>query len=309
MSSINNIPDAISLVKSEITGAFRGEPIAVEYYEVPKSNKLVVNIHGTFGEMHWSTGKYSDFARSIVEQELASTVLYSSSRDWKKARELDKSYESKIATFQGKTFSDELEDARRVVREVISQAKKNLPEWEILEVTLHGNSLGGILAFYLAQEFSEISGIISVWTGLRTERWSVPILDTIPNVEELRKILWMYVGKFIMQYWTLDDTFSEEAFQTFYEAVWTQQKSSIEYTWVDHWFKTINGEASEKVFQTVTHQLIQYLETAELSGGSISLETPSEGIKLQRKYADLTKRLVAHAGEGFRVSLEDQGDF
>ena len=52
MSSINNIPDAISLVKSEITGAFRGEPIAVEYYEVPKSNKLVVNIHGTFGEMH-----------------------------------------------------------------------------------------------------------------------------------------------------------------------------------------------------------------------------------------------------------------
>lgn len=48
MSPIDHVPETILPIKSTITGAFQGEPIAMEYYEAPKSNKLVVNLHGTF---------------------------------------------------------------------------------------------------------------------------------------------------------------------------------------------------------------------------------------------------------------------
>lgn len=120
--------------------------------------------------MHGSSGKYAELAKDIAGHELASTMLYSSSRDWKRAGELDDSYDSKIATFQGKTFAEELEDARRVVADGISRARKRLAEGEELEVTLNGNSLGGILAFYLAREFPEIKAIVTVGTGLRIEK-------------------------------------------------------------------------------------------------------------------------------------------
>jgi esterase/lipase len=146
-------------------------------------------------------------------------MLYSSSRNWKKAQELGDSYESKIATFQGKTFADELEDARRVVAQAVQNSKKQLQGDEELEVILNGNSLGGIIAFYLAREFPEIKAIVTVGTGLRTEKGDVPILDTFPDAEEVRNTLANYRGKFIMQFGTADTVFSQESFEDLFETV------------------------------------------------------------------------------------------
>ena len=219
MSQIDTLSETVLPVKSSIAGAFRNEPILTEYYEVPNSSRLVINIHGTFGNMHGSSGKYAELAKEIAGSELAGTLLYSSSRDWEKSGQLDDSYASKIEIFKGKTFADELEDARRAVRAGIDTAMKTLPAGKKLEVTLHGSSLGGILALYLAREFPEIRAIVSVGTGLRTEPFDVPILDTIPSEEELREVFASYDGKFLMQYGTLDDTFSEEAFESLFQAV------------------------------------------------------------------------------------------
>lgn len=127
MSQIDNAPESVPPIRSSIAGAFRNEPILTEYYEVADSNRLVVNLHGTFGNMHGSTGKYGELAKEVAVHKIANTLIYSSSRDWEKSGQLDNSYASKIETFRGKTFADELEDARRVVRDGIDRAKKNLP--------------------------------------------------------------------------------------------------------------------------------------------------------------------------------------
>jgi dienelactone hydrolase len=309
MSQIDNVPESIVPIKSTMTGAFRGQPVHMEYYGAPKSNKLVVNLHGTFGDIHWGSGKYAELARGIAGKGLANTMLYSSSRDWKKAQELSDSYESKIATFQGKTFADELEDARRVVAQAVQNSKKQLQGGEELEVILNGNSLGGIIAFYLAREFPEIKAIVTVGTGLRTEKGDVPILDTFPDEEEVRNTLANYKGKFIMQFGTADTVFSQESFEDLFETVWTEEKSYVCYVWVDHSFKSVDGEPSKEIYQTATNQLEQLLETGELVEGEIRLTPPSKVIAAQDRYARLTQRLVDHIGGNVRVSMEDEKQF
>ena len=307
MSSIDHTPEILKPKQSTIVGAFQNEPISIEHYEVPGSNKLVINLHGTFGNMHGSSGKYQDFATDISWNELAHAVLYSSSRDWTKAKKLDDSYESKIAIFQGKTFTEELEDARRVVSESIRRLKDSLSEGAKIEVTLNGNSLGGILAFYLAQEFPEIQAIVSVGTGLRTEMWSVPILSTFPDIDSLKEVLSAYTGKFLMQFGTNDNIFSEKSFEALFQAVWTEQKSYVRYIWVDHSFKSVNGESSEKIYQTATDQLKYLLQTGELIQGELRLDTPSQTKALEARYAQMTNDLVALTGNPHaRVSLEDE---
>ncbi len=296
-------------IKSSILGAFQGEPIAIEFYAAPQSNQLVVNLHGTFGDMHGSSGKYADLAKDIAGHGLASTVLYSSSRDWKKAGELGDSYDSKIAIFQGKTFAEELEDARRVVADAIQTARKQLPGGEGLEVTLNGNSLGGILAFYLASEFSEVKAIVTVGTGLRTEKGNVPILDTFPEESDIKGVLSVYAGKFMMQFGTADNVFSQESFEALLNAVWAEYKSYVCYVGVDHSFKMIDGEYSKEIYQTATQQLKQLLETGGLVEGEIRLVAPSKATATQERYAQLTQKLVAHAGGDVRVSMEDEKQF
>jgi hypothetical protein len=75
---------------------------------------------------------------------------------------------------------------------------------------------------------------------------------------------------------------------------------------VDHPFKSVHGEPSDLVFQTVTSQLKHFLETGELAQGEVRLETPSEIRALREKYAELTEMLVAKAGGGVRVSMDDE---
>ena len=186
------------------------------------------------------------------------------------AEESDGSYEARMETFRGKTFEDELADARAVVADMVTNSERDfgVPSDE-LEITFHGNSLGGIIAFYLASEFSQVKAIATVGTGLRLAPTDVPILNTFPPVEEVRAKLAAFKGKFHMQYGTEDDTFTQDAFADLYAAVTNaEEKTKREYVGVDHPFKSVFGKKDSRVFAEVINQASGYLKTGKFEDGT-----------------------------------------
>lgn len=229
--------------------------IKINTFKVPNNNKIVINIHGTFWSMNWWNNKYVNFAQNLQDDDVANVVLYESSR---KNIEIDSSltdrYKQKQAKFIWKTFTDELEDARRVLHDTIKNSKELF--WidsQNLEITLNWNSLWWIIAFYLACEFREVKNIVSVWTWLRLEIKDVPILDTFPDIAELKDKLESFKWRYVSYYWTEDDVFTRQSFVDLFNLVWSDNsnKSEIKMIWVDHTFWKIWWEVSDLPYKQV----------------------------------------------------------
>ncbi len=262
--------------------------IKISSFPCENNDNIVINIHGTFWSLTGSNNKYLNFAENLQQNQLTWSVLYASSRkDWEIDTTVTDRYKQKQARFLWKTFHDELEDARRVVMWVIENASKNFGiQREKLKITLNGNSLWGILAFYLASEFPEIKNISTVWTWLRLEIKDVPILNTFPDASEIIQKLQGFRWKFLMQYWDKDDVFTPEAFESFYKNVGTQEKSFLHMLWVDHTFWKVSWETSSTPYKQVFESLKTLLKTWELVSGELNMHT-----EVQQAVSD-TKWLV-----------------
>lgn len=229
--------------------------IKINTFRVENNPNIVINIHGTFWSLKWWNDKYLKFAESLQEDKISNTVLYASSRI---NADIDPNitdrYKQKQARFIGKTFSMELEDARRVIKDTIENSEKLfwIKKWD-LKITLNWNSLGWILAFYLASEFTQVKNIVSVWTWLRLDIKDVPILDTFPDISELWAKISNFKWKYLMYYGSLDDVFTEQSFFDLIDLVWSskENKSSMFLIWVDHTFWKILWEESELAYKKV----------------------------------------------------------
>lgn len=181
-----------------------------------------------------------------------------------------------METFRGKTFEDELADARTVISDLVSNSReyfKTAPE--TLKIVLHGNSLGGIIAFYLAAEFPQVTAIFTVGTGLRLEPKDIPILSTFPKAEDVRKMISEFRGDYVLECGTADDVFSQESFEDLFEAARPNAKRAffLKYEGVDHSFKSVDGEKYPQVFDEVTERVISYLEGKAPESGKIVFDT------------------------------------
>lgn len=305
----NLTPETPSPVRYELPGSFKNQSVQVERLAVLGSHRVFVNLHGTYGIMHGNSGKYGELARRVADEKLANAVVYSTSRDWEMSEKSDGSYEARMESFRGKTFNDELADARTVIADLVTNSQRDfgVPA-DKLEITLHGNSLGGIIAFYLASEFPQVKAIATVGTGLRLATTDAPILSTFPAAEEVRAKLAAFKGKYLMQYGTEDDVFGQDAFQDLYSSVTgAEEKSSICYAGVDHPFKSVDGEKAPEVFAKVIEQATEYLKTGRFASGMLFFDPPSEMEAIVEKYEKLTAALVASTGNpAARVSGEDE---
>jgi hypothetical protein len=247
-----------TIVKTHtIEWTYWDKEIKINTFPINWNKHVVINIHGTFWSLKWWNDKYLNFATKLQEENISNVILYSSSR---KDVEIDTSitdrYKQKQAKFIWKTFSDELEDSRRVVVDTINNSKELFwVESKDLEITLNWNSLWGIIAFYLASEFPQVKNISTVWTGLRLDIKDVPILDTFPNIEELEEKLKSFNWNFLMNYWSEDDVFTPEAFSDFYQKVWTNEKSFVQLIWVDHTFWKVWWELSVLPYKEIFSNL------------------------------------------------------
>lgn len=256
-----------------LEGSFWDKKIDCSVYPKMGSKKVVVNIHGTFWNKSGTNGKYENFAEELQDAEVSS-ILYGSSRkseiDWS----ISDNYERKKASFEGKTFEDELADAREILRHTIENSDKLLwvPSQE-LEITLNGNSLWGILAFYLAREFPQIRAISSVGTGLRLEKSDVPILSSLPDSDELQKVVSEFSGKYTMHEALNDRTFSFEAYDELYNTLSTTNKNRIKYTGVNHSFRKVWDTESTTPYEKVLERLMVLIDDKELIDRTIDLES------------------------------------
>lgn len=239
----------------EIPGSYGDSIIKISHFYGENNPNIIINIHGTYGSMNGWNNKYLNFARQLKSHNIANVVLYESSR---KAIEPDSNetdrYKLKQAHFIGKTFFDELEDARRVLQNTLDQSQALFGiEKNKCKIILNGNSLWGILAFYLAHEFSQVKAIVSVWTGLRLEIKNVPILDTFPNIHKLKEKLQSFTGKYVCYYGTDDDIFTKESFFQLLDTVGNKKtdKSIIEMPGVDHSFGKVNWEISHTPYNEI----------------------------------------------------------
>jgi hypothetical protein len=256
-----------TLTKSHmIEWIYWDKEIKINTFPVKWNKNVLINIHGTFWSLKWWNNKYLDFASKLQENSISNVVLYESSRkDLPIDDKVTDRYKQKQAKFIWKTFLNELEDARRVIIDSIKNSEEVY--WvnsEELEIILNWNSLGWILAFYLASEFPQVKNISTIWTWLRLDIKDVPILDTFPDITELEEKLELFKWRFLMNYWSEDDVFTSDAFSDLYKKVWTKEKSFVKLLWVDHTFWKVGWELSKRPYKEIFTNIQILLEKWEL---------------------------------------------
>lgn len=302
----SNIPENPSQILT-LPWAFGGFPVELEVFPIKNNPQVLVNLHGTFGSRRWGDGNYARLAEGIQDESLASVVLYWSSRkptetQWKLT------YDEKQKLFEWKTFEQEVDDARNVLKHIVTNS--NALFWvdaEKLEITLQWNSLWGILAFYVASEFPQVKNIVTVWTGLRTEKWAVPILDTFPPKEELLTKVWQFQGNYYMAYGTNDAVFSQEAFDALYQGVTaSRQKGFWKFLGVDHSFSGVDGVESSQPYEQVIENTKALFEKWAIPTTEFVFGVPKATTKVQEIDARV-QALTTKAGFGVADIFEDVG--
>ncbi|MBI4335632.1 MAG: hypothetical protein HY589_03145 [Candidatus Omnitrophica bacterium] len=164
-----------------VGAAAKNVPIKALVRRNPKSRKVVICHHGLAGlAAHRAAGWISERVGPK-----ASIVTFTSSRLGERIPDEQLSHEvmdrmfGKIGAPEAKTFAQEVEDLRQVVRGTIEFFKaKGVPEDE-LEITLVGTSLGGQAASQVAADFPEVTTLMMLTaspetfsgSGLPPDQW------------------------------------------------------------------------------------------------------------------------------------------
>lgn len=246
--------------ETKILGSFWNQMMDVLLCESNNSKRIIINIHCLYGTMRWSADKQFRMAQFFAENNIANTILYASSR--KEVESLLPKKIARVRAFVWKTFLQELQDAIIIVENFA----KNYDE-----IVIVGHSLGGVLAFYLAEKFANISTIVTVWTWLRSEKADMPILDTFPEEVEIIEKLQKFQGRYLMCSDSEDVIFSFEKFTKFFENVSAKEKVHLHYIWVDHNFNKLYEERSNKPFDNVIKKIAHFINEQSIKSESIEL--------------------------------------
>ena len=243
-------------IEFNLKWSFWEKEIKGVFYLVPWNKKVVVNIHWLYWSRKWTDDKYIKFVEKFQDKWISSSLFYSSSRLNVENDDSLWKFENKQKKFFWKTFGNELDDAKIVLNYILKNSVDFL--WikqEDLEITLNWNSLWWMISFYLAEEFSQVKNISTVWTWAWLDLGQIPIIDTLPQTEIFLEKVSDFEWNFLMNEAWLDDIFTKEAYNKLFEASLKANKSRILFDWVDHSFKLLNWEKSvlpyEKIFKNV----------------------------------------------------------
>jgi len=237
---------------------------------------VVVNFHGSFGHLEGSGGKYRLFAEALSGQTGVHVALFETSRTPGDFPEIADPFLKRVASFRGKTFAQELEDARRLLRTVVNQSKPLFGIAEAdLELALCGNSLGAYLCLCLASEFSQVKWIAGAGAGLRDLQPSDSannLATTLPPRHELEALAACFRGPVLGAHGTLDDVFSRQDFERYMQAFTSASgRGTCVYEGGDHSLSLAHGAPSAEPYARFAQALLRMLETNT---------PPSESVRL-----------------------------
>lgn len=222
-----------------------------------KSDVFYIFFHGSFSTT--LKKRYFELANKLTEESIGNVLLFETSRvipafDTKATTD---DFEKYRATFDGKTFADELADMQTLfaffMKTYVAKAKHP-------KVRIVGISLGGTLSSFLIPDYKDvITDIFYLGSGVTTKNRSLSLIADYPTKAQLLKHFAAYTGNITLIQGTADTTVpQEEAREIIFAAEKAQQRTLILLSGVDHRFMFVNGEYKE---EDLNQKLLEIIAT------------------------------------------------
>lgn len=210
-------------------------PVTIDYspghYSTRRPAPFLIFVHGF--PSHKDIGQNKEASEGIVKEGIASTVRYSSSRQWELWKAAGKDLEKKMAAFAGKEYQQEFEELKSVISYVNQRFH---PEQLYLSGTSYG---GGLAALLCGEEIPNLEKVLLSCPHIdpewrKKEDWGC--YRSFPPKEKFLEAIARYQGKLqiihssediIVPFWQ-----SEELFK----AATTSDKELIALPGRDHVF-------------------------------------------------------------------------
>ena len=232
---------------------FEGLPISVREIVAPDSNRLVIYAHGSFDEMDGHYGYYTRLFNQMADENIASFVQLNTARRpcyW------NGSYKDVIDAFRGKTILEEYTDVYKVIKESLKRLQNLVSDPQKAEITLLGLSLGGTIMTLNAYQFPQVSKLMVLSSGCRTQNKGLPMMDTYPEAEIIKNAASDFKGEVVhvsaKHDQVVPNKFQDELYSSF--PIGHKRREIIEDT--DHIYSGKKDHLSEKIMDFITRKLI-----------------------------------------------------
>ena len=237
-------------------GSYGNKKIIGRYIKSNKNN-LTIFIHGSYSTT--LKDKYFNLVKSIKKQKLTDVVLFETSREISYQNRIKQniSHEKYSATFDKKTFADELSDVKEVVKYSVRHfrlVRKKNPNLHFV-----GISLGGILQSLLISKYKKyLRSVILLGSWSRTNYLNRPILSSMPdksktlsNYENFNGLLTIIHG---IEDKSINPKYSNIIFSHVKKA---RYKQMILIKGADHRFTMIDGKPCEEKLSNIVLNIIK----------------------------------------------------
>ncbi len=240
-------------ISIEIPGTLHApgdRPIQLEIDAKPrklgKDHRVLVCVHGS----HSSGFEYADVAAALGSSgESVARISTSRHHDFNPTGEQpfasDDGSDYRTTGFQGKTYSMEVEDVRRALKELVQRSE----EWfgvpaNRLRFDLLGTSLGATIVAELAEEFgAQTDQLILASPPSHVEEPGVSVLDTFPNPEVFLGPLAAFSGEVTVVRGEQDPLISHEDTQAYVQA--SPSATFVEIPGAGHTFGLFDFEQTD----------------------------------------------------------------
>ncbi len=232
-------------------GTFASKEVVFDLFTITENNKLIIFFHGCCGTVYeQNPTTYQLLSELLVSDGSASCAIFENSRRLRKT-EIPPDmefFEFASEAFGGKTFEQELQDARNTVEYLLEQyAKVNKNEPELYFI---GFSLGGLIASILSSEYP-VKGTMLFGSASRFEIMEgLPILGEQHRQDEVQELVKKKAASITSPVMIIRGTQDDlAAHQDSVELLTYFEKSGkkyfVEWLGVDHRFKLKDGEPDD----------------------------------------------------------------
>lgn len=217
-----------------------------------KNNKVLFNLHGLYGLSGDHNSKSRKLAEVVTKAGKAHVVNFNSSRDWGVFE--DGNWEKMKKAFEGKTFEQELQDAKDAVEVVVDQSQELFGiNSKDLELYIVGNSLGGVVATCLAEYFKITKAIVLAGSETRT------VFPTKLTEKQILDNASKFRGKVMLIQGSKDDVVPLEAGDALLLGYTSAKTKKLIVEGANHQFSKINGKDKRKAFNQYIEAILQFI--------------------------------------------------
>lgn len=229
--------------KITLEGNYHDNPIEIFISKAMKPVQVVtIFVHGLYGVFDpiKNSDKINLLVKRLTDENISNCVSYNSARDFQFDHGTD--YDKRREAFKEKTFLQELDDLKTVVRWVINNSEKTFGIKKCdLFINIHGNSLGGTLALLLGDFFPMIRKISLCGSGCGTSGSQKPILSTSFQEKVILDSISQFTGNLLLLQGSEDTTVPLESGLKILEHAVNAKKNHTVVPSANHNFSKING--------------------------------------------------------------------